>query len=200
MKPKLICILFIVFASYSIHAQTPGETRVPLSEPALAIDTNGSEALLGRLRTTDLKGSIDSPVTNILIVIENRSAFTYSYVSGRAMFYDSSGVRCGEGLFKVDSLASAESAETDTPGLRLRCAPVTWRIVATNLLMPNSDTAGPSQPELPPEAANTSNSVMAMPQLEINIDGEILPLQLGNPIVIDTRRKRKVQIVVNVRP
>jgi hypothetical protein len=41
---------------------------------------------------------------------------------------------------------------------------------------------------------------MAMPQLEITIDGEVLPLQLGNPIVLNTRKKKSVHIVVNARP
>ena len=27
-----------------------------------------------------------------------------------------------------------ESAETDTPGIRITCAPSNWRIIATNLL------------------------------------------------------------------
>lgn len=200
MKSKLICLAFVVFTASSLYAQQASETRVPLAEQAVATDANGHEALGARLRTTDLKGALDSPVTNIRLVLENRSQFFYTYVAGWATFYDSEGVRCGEGLFKLDALAVGEFAETDTPGLRLRCSPATWRVVATNLLTRTSDTAKPNQPEPTPDAANVSNNVPAVPQLEINIDGEILPLQLGNPIVINTRRKKKVNIVVNARP
>ena len=200
MKLKLISMIVVVFAAVNTSAQQGGETRVPLTEQAIATDANGREALVARLRTTDLKGAIDSPVTNIRLVLENRGSFFYSYVSGWVTFYDSEAVRCGEGLFKMDALAVGESAETDTPGLRLRCAPVTWRVVATNLLTRTSDVAKPNQPEPTPDAATPTSSTMAIPELEINIDGEILPLQLGNPIEINTRRKKKVQIVVNARP
>lgn len=200
MRSKLICMVFVVFAAGTIHAQQTGETRVPLAEQAVATDSNSHEALGARLRTTDLKGTIDSPVTNIRLVLENRSPDFYTYVSGWATFYDSEGVRCGEGLFKLDALAVGEFAETDTPGLRLRCTPITWRVVATNLLTRTSDATKPNQPEPAPDASATSNDALAIPQLEINIDGEILPLQLGNPIEINTRRKRKVNIVVNARP
>lgn len=200
MKSKLICIVFVAIAAATAHAQQAGEQSVPLTEQTVATDANGHEALGGRLRTTDLKGAIDSPVTNIRLVLENRSPSFYTYVSGWATFYDSDGVRCGEGLFKLDALAVGESAETDTPGLRLRCAPVTWRVVVTNLLTRSSDSTKPNQPEPTPDAGSTSDSVMTIPQLEINIDGEILPLQLGNPIEINTRRKKKVNIVVNTRP
>jgi len=200
MKLKLISMIFVVLAAVSANAQQAGETRVPLTEQAIATDANGHEALAARLRTTDLNGAIDSPVTNIRLVLENRGSFFYNYVSGWVTFYDSEAVRCGEGLIKIDALAVGESAETDTPGLRLRCAPVTWRVVATNLLTRTSDVAKPNQPEPTPDAASSTSSTMAVPELEINIDGEILPLQLGNPIEINTRRKKKVQIVVNARP
>jgi hypothetical protein len=42
--------------------------------------------------------------------------------------------------------------------------------------------------------------MMAVPPLEITINGETLPLQLGNPIEINTRKNRKVHIVVNAAP
>lgn len=200
MKLKLTCVLFFAFSAFNIHAQTATETRVALSEQALATDAAGREALWGRLRTTDLKGAIDSPVTNIRLLLENRSPSFYVYVSGWATFYDSENVRCGEGLFKLDALAAGETAETDTPGLRLRCTPVTWRIVATNLLTRTSETSGTNQPGPSTDTANSQGETMVIPPLEINIDGEVLPLQLGNPIVINTRRKKKVQLVVNTRP
>lgn len=204
MKAKLICIIFIACASVNIRAQQPqtGEQRVPLTEQAAASDVDGRAALAGRLRTTDLKGAIDSPVTNVRLVLENRSQFFYNYVSGWATFYDAEGVRCGEGLFKLDALAIGEAAETDTPGLRLTCAPTTWRIVATNLLTRSTDVAKPNEAAPAPDAqtAPSNEMVTAMPELEINIDGRTLPLQLGNPIEINTRRKSKVRIIVSAKP
>ncbi|HEY0545638.1 MAG TPA: hypothetical protein VGC91_09700 [Pyrinomonadaceae bacterium] len=203
MKAKLICIIFIALASVNVHAQQQtGEQRVALTEQAAANDVDGRAALAGRLRTTDLKGAIDSPVTNVRLVLENRSQFFYNYVSGWATFYDAEGVRCGEGLFKLDALAIGEAAETDTPGLRLTCAPATWRIVATNLLTRSTDVAKPNEPAPAPDtqAAPGNGMVTAMPELEINVDGKTLPLQLGNPIEINTRRKSKVRIVVSAKP
>jgi hypothetical protein len=196
-KLILICLTFIICAP--ISAQQTGEQRVALTEQAVAVDAEGRAAVAGRLRTTDLRGAIDSPVTNIRLVIENRSQFFYNYVSGWATFYDGEGVRCGEGLFKLDALAVGEAAETDTPGLRLKCAPATWRIVATNLLTRTSDTAKPNQPEAATETEPPAEMAI-LPPLEITIDGETLPLQLGNPIEINTRRKSKVRITVNTRP
>lgn len=194
IKLILLCLTFITCTA-TIHAQQPGEQRATITEQASAMDAEGRAALSGRLRTTDLRGAVDSPVMNVRLVIENRSTFFYTYVSGWATFYDTEGVRCGEGLFALNALAPNESAETDTPGLRLRCAPQTWRIVATNLLTRGSDEAKPDVASAAP-----TDSVMAMPPLEITIDGETLPLQLGNPIEISTRRKSKVNIVVNTRP
>lgn len=200
MRTKLILFSFTFIICASVNAQQAGEQRVPLQEQAVALDAEGRAALGARLRTTDLRGAVDSPVTNVRLVIENRSQFFYTYVSGWATFYDAEGVRCGEGLFKLDALAASEAAETDTPGLRLRCAPATWRVVATNLLTRTSDTAKPNQPEPESQTAPASEMVTAIPPLEINIDGETLPLQLGNPIEINTRRKSRVRIVVNARP
>ncbi len=199
-KLILICLTFITCTAISAQQQNPGEQRVGLQEQAIALDADGRSALAARLRTTDLRGSVDSPVMNIRLVLENRSQFFYNYVSGWATFYDAEGVRCGEGLFKLDALATGEAAETDTPGLRLRCAPASWRVVATNLLTRTSDTAKPGQPEPQPDNTQPSDSAVVMPALEINIDGETLPLQLGNPIEINTRRKRSVRITVNARP
>ncbi len=202
MKTKLICVIIIAFAAVNINAQQAVEPRVSLAEQAAANDAEGRAALAGRLRTTDLKGAVDSPVTNVRLVLENRSQFFYNYVSGWATFYDAEGVRCGEGLFKLDALATGEAAETDTPGLRLTCAPATWRIVATNLLTRSTDVAKPNEPEPTPDTATTPSNEMvtAMPALEINIDGRTLPLQLGNPLEINTRRKSKVRIVVIAKP
>lgn len=186
VKEMITCASLIVCWAIVVGAQQAGDARVPLTELAIASDAAGRDALAGSLRTTRLNGAVDSPVTNVRFVVENRSAFFYTYVSGWATFYDAAGVRCGEGLFKLDALAPGEAAETDTPGLRLTCSPASWRIVATNLLTRTSETA--------PLVQSTSS-----PLLEINIDGETLPLQLGNPIEINTSRKESMRIVVNQR-
>jgi hypothetical protein len=184
-----------------------GEPRVALTEAATAFDAAGRVALGGRLRTTALAGTQDAPARNVLLVIENRSSFFYNYVSGSATFYDANGVRCGEGLWKVGTLAVGEAAEVDTPGLRLTCTPTTWRIVAINLVTRSTDVAKPDQPA-PVEGASTATPASpsttvapasVMPRLEININGRTLPLQIGNPLEIVVGNER-VQIVVNPAP
>src|SRR5258708_4916116 len=136
MKTIMLCAVVCV-SSFCVAAQQPAssiERHVPLTEAAIALDGAGSAALEATLRTTSLNGADDSPVTNIRLVVKNSSSFSYAFVSGLVTFYDASGVRCGEGLFKADALAVNEAFETDTPGIRIRCVPATWRIVATNLL------------------------------------------------------------------
>src|SRR5256885_9268433 len=129
----LLGITLVLSCAVVIAAQQPTEQRAALNEAATASDGKAAAAIEARLLTTVLNGSEDSPVTNVRIVVKNVSANFYTYVSGWATFYDSSVVRCGEGLFKLDALAPNESAEVDTPGLRLHCSPASWRIVATNL-------------------------------------------------------------------
>lgn len=187
------------------------EARVALAEAATAFDAQGRVALGGRLRTTTLAGTQDAPARNVLIVIENRSGFFYNYVSGSATFYDANGVRCGEGLWKVGTLAVGEAAEVDTPGLRLTCTPTTWRIIAINLLTRSTDVAKPDQPApattdsattMTPTAnamTVTPTTTATMPRLEININGKTLPLQLGNPLEIVVGNER-VNIIVNPVP
>jgi len=191
-------------------AAAGGETRVALTEATTAFDAGGRVALGGRLRTTALAGTPDAPGRNVLIAIENRSQFFYNYVSGSATFYDASGVRCGEGLWKVGTLVVGEVAEVDAPGLRLTCTPATWRIVAINLLTRSTDVAKPDQPA-PPAAdstvtpatpsgpATTASPASVMPRLEININGKTLPLQIGNPLEIIVGKER-INIVVNPVP
>jgi hypothetical protein len=200
---------------------TGGEPRVALTEATTAFDAAGRVALGGRLRTTTLAGTQDAPARNVLIAIENRSQFFYNYVSGSATFYDAGGVRCGEGMWKVGTLAVGEVAEVDTPGLRLTCTPTTWRIVAINLLTRSTDVAKPDggatpapDAAMPAASASTTTAVSpssrmdtaatnspasAMPRLEININGRTLPLQIGNPIEIIVGNER-VNIVVNPIP
>jgi hypothetical protein len=154
-------------------------------------DAKGSAALEGRLLTTVLNGADDSPVTNIRIAIKNISPNFYTYVTGWATFYDSGAVRCGEGLFKLDALAPNESAETDTPGLRLRCTPASWRIVATNLLTRTYDAAKPT--EAPPPTETPAVEKTAPVNFIISIDGERHPIQVDRPIVLKLgNRNRKI--------
>lgn len=188
-------------------AASGGEPRVALTEATTAFDVAGRVALVGRLRTTALAGTQDAPARNVLIAIENRSPFFYNYVSGSATFYDAGGVRCGEGMWKVGTLAVGEVAEVDTPGLRLTCTPSTWRIVAINLLTRSTDVAKPDGGAQPaPDSATpagapalTAAPASAIPRLEININGRTLPLQIGNPIEIIVGNER-VNIVVNPAP
>jgi len=143
------------------------------------------------LKTTALNGAADSPVTNIRLVVKNSSVVPYAFVSGLVTFYDGAGVRCGEGIFKADALSVNESFETDTPGIRIRCAPATWRIVATNLLprvAPNS-------------AASISATSIASPEkreglkLIISVDGEEHPIQLERPMVLTLGAERRTIVV-----
>jgi hypothetical protein len=199
----------------------PSEPRVPLAQAASALDVEGNEALGGRLRTQSLAGTPDAPVRNTRIVVENRSPIFYNYVAGWATFYGDDGVRCGEGLWKLEALAPREQVEVDTPGLRLTCAPTTWRIVATTLLTRTGDVAKPRQQTTPPPAettgaqsnataprpsdsgASNANGAASMnssvPPLEINVNGKTIPLQLGNPLEIQVGKER-VRIVVQQAP
>lgn len=185
------------------------ETRVALTEAATAYDVEGRAAVGARLNTTGLAATPDAPVRNVSVVVQNRSAFFYNYASGWATFYDAQGVRCGEGLWKVEAFAPGESAAVDTPGLRLTCTPATWRVVVLNLLTRSNDIAKPNQSATPADAATPPaadattpppSSTSALPQrLEININGKTLPLQLNNPLDIVVGQER-LQIVVRPVP
>lgn len=195
----------------------PSEQHVALAQPALAYDVAGNEALGGRLRTQTLAGTPEAPVRNTRIVVENRSPVFYNYAAGWATFYGEDGVRCGEGLWKLEAFAPREQVEVDTPGLRLTCTPATWRIVATTLLTRTGDVAKPSEQAAPPPAetgpatgpaqsaatgepaaapAATAGSTFP---LEINVNGKTIPIQLGNPLEIVVGKER-VRIVVQQAP
>ena len=186
---SIFAILFCCVVS--AFAQQPTEQRVALTEPAMGLDAKASLGIEARLLTTVLNGSQDSPVTNIRVAIKNSTTNFYTYVTGWATFYDAGGTRCGEGLFKLDALAPQESAETDTPGLRLRCLPTTWRIVANNLLTRTTDIAKPSETvaltqPIPEERPLPVNFI-------ISIDGEEHPIQVNNPVVLKLgNRNRKI--------
>jgi hypothetical protein len=181
----------LLVSSFAGTAQQPEagsvERRVSLTETAVAMDASGTPALEATLRTTTLNGATDSPVTNISLVLKNSSSLSYAFVSGLVTFYDGAGVRCGEGLFKADALAVGEAIETDTPGIRIRCAPATWRIVANNLvprLVPNPVSAN----GVPPSGVPGVNLV-------ISVDGEEHPIQLERPLVLTLGDSRRTIIV-----
>src|SRR5436190_11951131 len=177
-------------------AQQPNEQRAALSEAAIALDAKSAPALEARLLTQVLNGADDSPVTSIKLALKNTTPNFYTYVSGWATFYDANAMRCGEGLFKLDALAPQESAEVDTPGLRLRCAPSTWRTVAINLMTRTVDIAKPVEaaPVAPAETA-TEEKPAAPLNFVISIDGEEHPIQINNPLVLKLgNRNRKIII------
>ena len=192
MKRLILVSMLVIGFSFAALAQQPSEQRAALTDAAIAFDAKSAPALEGRLRTQVLNGSDDSPVTNVKIALKNVTPTFYTYVSGWATFYDANAVRCGEGLFKLDALAPQESAEVDTPGLRLRCAPSTWRIVATNLMTRTADLAQviAQQPPPPVEAVVERPAPV---NFIISIDGEQHPIQVNNPIVLKLgNRNRKI--------
>jgi len=184
-------LILIALCAITIPAQQP-EQRAPLNDAAIAFDAKGAPAIEARLVTTVLNGSQDSPVTNVRLVVKNPTANSYTYVTGLVTFYDAAAVRCGEGWFKVDALAANESAEVDTPGLRLRCSPATWRIVANSLLTRANETAKPIEATpAPVEPAVVERP--APTNFIISIDGEQHPIQINNPIVLKLgTRNRKI--------
>ena len=188
MRKSQLSLLTLFFLLAVPVAAQQSESRVALNQPAIAGDTGGASAIEATLVTQVLNGADDSPVTNIKLVVKNVGGVFYTYVTGWATFYDAAGVRCGEGLFKVDALAVGESAATDAPGLRLRCSPSTWRIVATNLLTRTGDAAKSGESAPPGEVEKP-----APVNFVITIDGEEHPIQLNNPIVLQMgNRERKI--------
>ena len=183
----VLCSVLCVSAQETVPDNTLNEKRVPLAEAAVALDASGAPALEASLRTTALNGAPDTPVTNVRMVVRNRSTLAYAFVSGSVTFYDAAGVRCGEGVFKANALAVDESFETDSPGLRIRCEAATWRLVATNLL-----------PRIAPNAPITVLT-RAPQNLVISIDGETHPIQLDRPLTLTLGERRRT-IVVRTAP
>jgi len=182
-----ICGLVLSLTALSVSAQQAaqsiGEQAVALAQTTVAFDGRGAPAIEGTLRTTALHGAPDTPVTNIRLVVKNVGPLPYSYVSGLVTFYDGSAVRCGEGIFKADEVLANESVETDTPGIRIRCAPTTWRIVATNLL-----------PRLSPGLTGVQTAARPS-NLIISVDGEEHPIQLDRPMVLNLGERQRTIIV-----
>lgn len=175
--------------SMAQESTTTREKSVPLTTTAIALDSNGVAALEATLKTTALHGADDSPVTNIRVIVRNTSPIDFAFVSGLITFYDAAGVRCGEGIFKADALAAGEAFETDTPGIRIRCSPAAWRIVATNLLPRVSPTV--TTPALSSARLNSN--------LIISVDGEEHPIQLDRPLVLQLGTTQRT-IVVRAKP
>jgi len=190
MKRLSLMTAIIVASYFSAYAQQPTEQRAALTDAAIAFDARSAPALEARLQTQALNGSDDSPVTNVKIAVKNVTPNFYTYVSGWATFYDANGTRCGEGLFKLDALAPQESAEVDTPGLRLRCSAATWRIVATNLMTRTVDVAKPTEAVLSSQPAEVPGRPAPV-NFIISIDGEEHPIQLNNPIVLQLANKSR---------
>jgi len=167
----------LLMSCFCVAAQEPMavEKPVALTEKAVAFDGSGAPALEATLKTTALNGAEDSPVTNVSLVVRNAGSVPYSFVSGLVTFYDGAGVRCGEGLFKAGALSVDEAFETDTPGIRIRCTPAAWRIVASNLL-PRVALIGPVSTGATPSRSNLN--------LVIAVDGEEHPIQLDKPMVL----------------
>ncbi len=181
MKITMVATLLLV-SCFCVMAQDPSdsiERRVPLTETTVARDGSGASALEATLKTTALNGTSDLPVTNIRLVVKNSSVVSYAFVSGLVTFYDGAGVRCGEGIFKADALSVNESFETDTPGIRIRCAPATWRIVATSLVPRVTPNVTPvlGAPTVSSERRSGLNLI-------ISVDGEDHPIQLERPMVL----------------
>jgi len=158
------------------------ERPVALTDAAVALDSAGAAVLQGSLRTAALNGAPDSPVTNIRFVVKNTSPIDFAFVSGLVTFYDGGGVRCGEGVFRANALAANESFETDSPGIRIRCTPTTWRLVATSLV-----------PRLVPSV--TAGPTAAARNLIISVDGEQHPIQLDKPMTLTVGDKQRTIIV-----
>jgi len=182
VRQLLFAFTLIIGGAFTTLAQQPNEQRAALNEATIALDAKASPALEARLVTQVLNGSDDSPVTNVKLSVKNVTSNFYTYVSGWATFYDANAIRCGEGLFKIDALAPQESAETDAPGLRLRCSPRSWRVVATNLMTRTVDIAKPTEPAPPVEPAVAEKP--APMNFVISIDGQEYPIQVNNPMVL----------------
>jgi hypothetical protein len=182
VRQFLFAVTLVILGSFVIQAQQPNEQRAALSETVIALDAKSAPALEARLLTQVLNGAEDSPVTNIKLSVKNTTPNFYTYVSGWATFYDANATRCGEGLFKIDALAPQESAEVDTPGLRLRCSPQSWRVVATNLMTRTVDIAKPTEPAPPVQAAVPERP--APKNFVISVDGQDYPIQVNNPMVV----------------
>lgn len=203
IKTIVLCMALVV-CSLAVRAQETAtaqsqttEQPVALAQKSVALDSAGRAALAASLLTSALQGTPEAPVKNARFVVENRGAIFYTYVSGTITFYKEGGVRCGEGLFTLSALAPGEAAEIDAPGLRLECAPASWRITATNLTARTPDatrpveTPEPSPQQVPPPAAPSS--------LYLTVDGQQYQMPINSTLEIPVRRRR-VRITLSDQP
>ena len=211
------CGVLAASAQQVSPSQTPAAERnavgqrAALTEQAVAFDAQGRVVLQGRLLTTELRATLDAPLSNARLTIENPTASAYSYLSGWATFYDTQGVRCGEGLWALNALAPSETAEVDVPGLRLTCTPAAWRIAVLNLVggvtIAAALPANATDNSLPPVRSDSSSLPMtttgdlpvAPTRLELNINGERFSVQLGQTLELEIGKER-VRITVNAAP
>jgi hypothetical protein len=194
MKRIVMAFAAIGVLACTAVAQQSTEQRAALADTATGLDAKGAPAIEARLLTQVLNGTDESPVTNVKIALKNVTPIFYNYVSGWATFYDANATRCGEGLFKLDALAPQESAEVDTPGLRLRCSPSTWRVVATNLVTRTVDIAKPVETQVPPAEAAPAQPIAPV-NFVISVDGEEHPIQVNNPIVLKLGNRNRTIVL-----
>ncbi len=192
MRTLIVFTVFLAGSFCAVAQPASGSVQqgVAISQASVAPDGSGAPALEATLKTTTLNGAADSPVTNIRMVVRNMSNVAYAYLSGLVTFYDGAGVRCGEGLFKADAVAAGEAFETDTPGIRIRCVPATWRIVAKDLIPRLSPNGSSSEGTSPGITSNRSPL-----NLLISVDGEEHPIQLEKPMVITVAGTNRTIVV-----
>lgn len=204
LKIMAVCAAFLfALCASGVRAQDTqeaaagaAEQRVGLEAEAAALDAQGRTALAAQLLTQTLAGTPDAPVRNARFIIENRGAVFLVYVSGSVTFYDERGVRCGEGQFTLNALAAGERAETDAPGLRLTCAPRSWRIVAKDLLPRSTERISlPASEEPAQSLAPTPAETPALLPLEITVDDKVYNAPIGSTLEVSVRRRR-VRITV----
>jgi hypothetical protein len=188
MKQLAVILLTLCCSCLTLAQQDSGlkERRVPVTESATALDPSGNPALEATLVSTALQGRPESAISNIRMMVKNSSQTSFSYASGVVTFYDTAGVRCGEGVFKADMLAAGESFESDLPGIRIRCTAVSWRIVASSLVL-----------RMPALTFSTPDG--ASSRLTISIDGEDHPIQLGKPMTLSVGNKAHTIVVKEER-
>lgn len=196
------CSVVAARAQDATTVQPPVEQPVAIAQKAVALDSAGREALTASLLTTTLQGTPEAPVKNVRFVIENRGASFYTYVSGTVTFYKEGGIRCGEGLFVLNALAPGESAEVDTPGLRLECAPASWRIVANNLMTRSSGAAqvvAPPEPPTAPQPVQPPPAPASPSPLYLTVDGQQYQVPVNSALEIPVR-KRRIKITLSDQP
>jgi hypothetical protein len=206
MKSMVLCVALVACGFVVARAQEattvqqrPVEQPVAIAQKAVALDSAGREALTASLLTTTLQGTPEAPIKNIRFVIENRSASFYTYVSGTVTFYKEGGIRCGEGLFALNALAPGESAEVDTPGLRLECAPASWRIVAANLMTRAADAAQVVVTQAAPPPVQPAQPPAAPSPLYLTVDGQQYQMPVNSTLEIPVR-KRRIKITLSAQP